>query len=123
MLKVVEGKKSFIEFEGVNKIIMTVRKNSTKDLKKRIMDSWYSEQLTDKLNVLVPQWEEKTGLKLSSWQIKKMKTRWGSCNVNKQSACFNLELAKNRQKRLNMLFYTNYHISLKKRIIKDLLHM
>lgn len=100
MLKVVEGKKSSIEFEGVNKITMTTRKNSTIDLKKRIMDSWYREQLTDKLNVLIPQWEEKTGLKFSTWQIKKMKTRWGSCNVDKQSACFNLELAKKQTKEI-----------------------
>ena len=73
---------------------MTVGKNATKDSKKRLMESWYRKQLTDKLNVLIPQWEETTGIQISSWQIKKMKTRWGSCSINKKSINFNLELAK-----------------------------
>ena len=34
--------------------------------------------------------EEKTGLKINSWKIKKMKTRWGSCNVTNKSISFNL---------------------------------
>lgn len=100
MLKVVEGKKSSIDIEGVNKIVITVRKNATKDSKKKMMESWYREQLTKKLNILVPAWEEKTGLKINSWQIKKMKTRWGSCNINKKSINFNLELAKRQVKEM-----------------------
>ena len=94
MLIVVEGKKSFISIEGANKLVMTVRQNATRDSKKRLMESWYRERLTEKLNALIPLWEEKTGLKLSSWQIKKMKTRWGSCNINKKCINLNLELAK-----------------------------
>lgn len=99
MLKVVEGKSS-IDIKGMNKLIMTVRKNATKDSKKRLMESWYRKQLTDKLNVLIPQWEETTGLQISSWQIKKMKTRWGSCSINKKSINFNLELAKRKVKEI-----------------------
>ena len=38
--------------------------------------------------------ENKTGLKIESWQIKKMRTRWGSCNVVSKHINFNLELAK-----------------------------
>lgn len=100
MLKVVEGKKSSINIEGVNKIVMVVRKNATKASKKRIIEEWYREQLTNKLNVLIPAWEEHTGLKINSWQIKKMKTRWGSCNINKRSINFNLELAKRQVKEI-----------------------
>lgn len=100
MLKVVEGKKSSIDKEGVNKLIMTVRKNATKDSKKRLMESWYRKQLTDKLNVLIPKWEETTGLQISSWQIKKMKTRWGSCNIARRSINLNLELAKRQPKEI-----------------------
>ena len=100
MLKVVEDKKSSITIEGVNKLIMTIRKNATRISKKKLMESWYREQLTEKLNVLIPQWEDKTGLKLSTWQIKKMKTRWGSCNIEKRSINFNIELAKRQVKEI-----------------------
>ena len=94
LLKVVDGKKSSITTEGVNRIIMTIKKTATRDSKKRIMESWYRKQLTAKLNCLIPKWENKTGLKIESWQIKKMRTRWGSCNVVSKHINFNLELAK-----------------------------
>ena len=100
MLKVVEGRKSSLTFEGVNKIIMTVRKNATKDSRKKLMEEWYREELTKKLNILIPRWEEKTGLTINSWQIKKMKTRWGSCSVKNKTILLNLELAKRQIKEI-----------------------
>ncbi len=38
-------------------------------------------------------WENITGLKSSSWQIRDMKTRWGSCNFRTRKIWFNLQLA------------------------------
>ena len=61
-----------------------------------LMQEWYRKKLTEKLNVLIPKWEEKTGLNLNSWQIKKMKTKWGSCHIDKKTICLNLELAKRK---------------------------
>ena len=43
---------------------------------------------------LLSKWERITGLKCSTWQIRKMKTRWGSCNVKTKKIWFNLYLAK-----------------------------
>ena len=38
-------------------------------------------------------WENVTELKCSSWQIRDMKTRWGSCNFRTRKIWFNLQLA------------------------------
>ena len=38
-------------------------------------------------------WENITELKCSSWQIRDMKTRWGSCNFRTRKIWFNLQLA------------------------------
>ncbi|MBR3481700.1 MAG: M48 family metallopeptidase [Neisseriaceae bacterium] len=96
MLKVVTGNKHSVNVKGINTIIMTVKKNTSRDNRKKLMQEWYRKKLTEKLNVLIPKWEEKTGLNLNSWQIKKMKTKWGSCHIDKKTICLNLELAKRK---------------------------
>ncbi|MBJ6923154.1 M48 metallopeptidase family protein, partial [Vibrio cholerae] len=38
--------------------------------------------------------EDKIGVKAADWGIKKMKTKWGSCNTQAKRIWLNLELAK-----------------------------
>ena len=51
-------------------------------------------QLRADIAKLLPKWESITELKCSTWQIRKMKTRWGSCNVKTRKIWFNLYLAR-----------------------------
>lgn len=53
---------------------------------------WYRTQLKAKIAELLPDWEAKTGLYCSSWHVKAMKTRWGSCNVTAKRIWLNLFL-------------------------------
>lgn len=46
------------------------------------------------LEVLVPKWEKIIGVKANQVRIKKMKTRWGSCNPRAKRIWINLELIK-----------------------------
>jgi predicted metal-dependent hydrolase len=39
-------------------------------------------------------WEAVTGVSVATFGIKKMKTRWGTCNIAARSIWLNLELAK-----------------------------
>jgi predicted metal-dependent hydrolase len=43
---------------------------------------------------LITRWQPVIGVRVADWGIKKMKTRWGSCNVRDQRVWLNLELAK-----------------------------
>ena len=52
------------------------------------------KKLRDKISELLPKWEAITGLYSSTWQIRKMKTRWGSCNIKTKKIWFNLHLAQ-----------------------------
>ena len=50
--------------------------------------------LAEKLDVLVPEWEEKTDIYVDEWKIRDMSTRWGSCNILKARIWISLMLTK-----------------------------
>lgn len=47
-----------------------------------------------KIPALIEKWRLVAGVKASGWGIKKMKTKWGSCNAKAGRIWLNLELAK-----------------------------
>ena len=53
-----------------------------------------SRQLKALIPPLLEKWQPVLGVHVDDWGIKKMKTKWGSCNVNARRIWFNLELAK-----------------------------
>lgn len=67
---------------------------ATKHERGVILAEWYRDQLKVQLPSLISLWEERMGVRVREWGIKRMKTRWGSCNVRAQRIWLNLELAK-----------------------------
>lgn len=49
-------------------------------------------ELDEKIEALLPKWEEITGLHCDSWHSRYMTSRWGSCIPSKRRLCFNLQL-------------------------------
>lgn len=68
-----------------------IRKNELEDRNRYLSEMKSLEELISKR---LPIYEEMTGLKSSSWHIREMKTRWGSCNTRTKRLCFNLLLIK-----------------------------
>ena len=62
--------------------------------RKTILENWFRKRLRTRLEPFILKWEKKLGVKTSEWKIKKMKTKWGSCNKEAKRVWFNLELAK-----------------------------
>lgn len=73
---------------------MRVRKGSTVERRAELMIEWYREQLKAFIGPLVERWAEKLEEPNVSWQVKEMKTMWGSCGVKRRALLFNLELAR-----------------------------
>jgi predicted metal-dependent hydrolase len=71
-----------------------VRKNNTKRQRATILAEWYRAQLKEQIPGLIKTWETRMGVEVRAWGIKRMKTRWGSCNIRAQRIWLNLELAK-----------------------------
>lgn len=71
-----------------------VRAETTAAQRRRVLEDWYREQLRGRIPALLAQWQPVLGAAAAEWGIKKMKTRWGSCNIRARRVWFNLELAK-----------------------------
>ena len=76
------------------KITLSVRPGSDRDTRETVMQRWYRQYLRSQLPPRLKQWESKLGVSVNEVRIKKMKTRWGSCNVEAKRIWVNLELAK-----------------------------
>lgn len=59
-----------------------------------IMNEWYRAQLKKQIPALIKKWEGKLNVTGVEWQVKLMKTKWGSCTAEKKRIWINLELAK-----------------------------
>lgn len=89
-----------------NKLILTVRENSTKSQRENVLNEWYRAKLKAKLPVLVEKWENIIGVKVNAVGVKNMLTRWGTCNSKEKRIWVNLQLAK---KPVNCLEYIIVH--------------
>ncbi|MDD4592551.1 MAG: SprT family zinc-dependent metalloprotease [Parabacteroides sp.] len=94
LLKVVEVEAApKIELE-YSTIVLYVRPGADTKKRQHIMDEWYRAQLKMVLPVLIEKWEQTLNVKVHAFGIKKMKTKWGSCNCEAKRIWLNLELAK-----------------------------
>jgi len=75
-------------------IDLFVRPGSTTEQKQIIINEWYRSELKKLIPVIIEKWEQKIGVEVHDWKVKKMKTKWGTCNIEKKRIWINLELAK-----------------------------
>ena len=76
------------------KIALSVRPGSDQDTREAVMQRWYRQHLRTQLPPLLEKWEPKIGVSVNDVRIRKMKTLWGSCNVEAKRIWLNIELAK-----------------------------
>jgi predicted metal-dependent hydrolase len=84
--KVVLRSKTYID--------LYVRPGTSTAKRQEIMTEWYRQQLKKHIPELIEKWEEPMNVKVNDWRVKLMKTKWGSCNIEKKRVWLNLELAK-----------------------------
>lgn len=77
-----------------DKLILRVRPETTPEQKHILLQEWYREQLKALVPPYITKWEEILGVRVNDFGIKKMKTKWGACNIEAKRIWLNLELAK-----------------------------
>ncbi len=84
----------YVEIKNKSKLTLHVRPGSDANKKRDILDQWYRQNLKKKIPDLIAKWEKIIGVEVKDWGVKKMKAKWGSCNISDQRIWVNLELAK-----------------------------
>jgi len=77
-----------------DKLILQVRAGTSTKQKQVILQEWYRQQMKELVPKYISIWEEKMKVKVQEFGIKKMKTKWGTCNREAKRIWLNLNLAK-----------------------------
>ena len=88
------------------KLLLSMRGESTPEQRERVINEWYRGLLKEKIGELLPKWEAITGLHPTEWNVKRMSTRWGTCNPRAGRIWFSLQLA---QRPVDCLEYVILH--------------
>lgn len=83
-----------ISLRNKKQMDMYVRPNATVEKRKEILFDWYREELKRVISSLIEKWSDIIGVSPNHYDVKIMKTRWGTCNPNGKRLWFNLELIK-----------------------------
>jgi predicted metal-dependent hydrolase len=75
-------------------LILYVQPHTTRANRELVLNEWYRAALKEQLPQLIAKWEPVIGEQVVDWGIKRMKTKWGSCNIEARRIWLNLELAK-----------------------------
>lgn len=73
---------------------LQIRPETSIEQRQLILQRWYREQLRVLIPPLLAKWQPILGVQAAKWGIKRMKTRWGSCNITTRQIWLNLELIK-----------------------------
>jgi len=90
-----------LEIESSPKIIlkhstieMQIRPGTSTEKREAILDEWYRQRMKEIVPTIIHTWEKTLNVNVKAFGIKKMKTKWGSCNRKAGRIWLNLELAK-----------------------------
>jgi hypothetical protein len=95
-----------IELEGSDRLVMTVPHEATTAQKAGWLSKWHRDQLRERTAPRVEKWANRLDIPEPRWGVRQMRTKWGSCNPDKDLVWVNLDLV---QKPLQSLDYVVLH--------------
>lgn len=106
LLRVIEGDEPARVFLNKKFLELHVRPKTDTARRQALLNSWYRDQLKHLVAGYITKWEKIIPVKVRDFGIRRMKTRWGTCNIEAGRIWINLELAK---KPLQCLEYIVVH--------------
>lgn len=90
-IKIGQTTRNSISLQG-DHLFLCQKKEQTTDQIERILTNWYRKQVKMEIVRLIDKWEPVMGVQVHDFGVKRMKTRWGTCNVKAQRIWLNLIL-------------------------------
>ncbi len=102
-LRVIERPgRAHVEIDG-ERLVLYVPAGRNDEQRRAILDAWYRSQLREEIPALIAAWESTLEVQVPNWTIRRMRTKWGTCNRETRRLTFNVELAKKHPKCLEYL--------------------
>ncbi len=76
------------------KLLLQVRPGTAAKTRAELVEAWYRSQVKQAVPELISKWEKRLGVKVKKFGVRRMRTRWGSCNPSSRSVLLNTDLAK-----------------------------
>jgi predicted metal-dependent hydrolase len=83
-----------VRVDADDRIVLRAAPGASVAARRDLLDAWYRESMRVRIPELVARWEPAVGRSVAHWGVRKMKTRWGSCNPVTRRISLSLELAK-----------------------------
>lgn len=77
-----------------SRMVFQIRPGTDNEKKKELLDSWYRELVREAIQPLIASWEQRIGVKANGVSVRRMKTKWGTCNPTAKTIVLNTDLAK-----------------------------
>ncbi len=92
-IHICEGKgRHGVRFDREIGITLRVRPGTAIAARWRLLDRWYREELSLRIRELLDKWQPIVGREAAEYRIKRMKTRWGTCNILARRLWLNFKL-------------------------------
>lgn len=75
-------------------VVIRMRPSTPPAVAQALLDGWYRAQMRARVRQLAAHWEPLMGVSATSWVLRRMRSRWGSCATRSGRICLNLELAR-----------------------------
>ncbi len=86
-----------------NAIVLKIKSGYSIEKREKVVDQFYRKELNQVVKKMIRKWEPIMGVEVKDYGIKKMKTRWGTCNIRDQRIWLNLHLAKEKPEVIEMV--------------------
>ena len=95
LLKVEEkqGARPQVQCDG-KKLKMLVPPGYPTERRRTLLDRFYRDYLHREIPKIIARYEVRMGVAVAEFRVRRMKTKWGSCNIEARRIWLNLELAR-----------------------------
>ncbi|WP_193128777.1 M48 family metallopeptidase [Gulosibacter sediminis] len=73
---------------------LTTPRDYSDEQRRAVLDRWYRKELKEAVPPLLEKWQPIVGEDVSTFVVRKMKTKWGTCQTASRAIWLNPELAK-----------------------------
>lgn len=83
----------YIQLHDPNFMDLYCRPEASRTNREALVEAWHRQALKERIPALIAHYEPLMGVRVAEWGVKRMRTRWGTCNIPARRIWLSLGLA------------------------------